>query len=57
MSHTGLRNVRRNIAVALGNSGDPDAVDALDDVPDSDLRTDPLVIEHRDWARRRLQKR
>jgi epoxyqueuosine reductase len=56
MSHTGLRNVRRNIAVALGNSGDPDAVDALTDVPAADLRSDPLVVEHRDWARRRLER-
>ena len=56
MSHTGLRNVRRNIAVALGNSGDPDAADALTDVPDGDLRSDPLVVEHREWARRRLAK-
>ena len=57
MSHTGLRNVRRNIAVALGNSGDPGAVDALTDVGESDLRSDPLVGEHRDWARRRLSER
>ena len=56
MSHTGLRNVRRNIAVALGNSGDPEAADALTDVPGGDLRSDPLVVEHRDWARRRLAK-
>ncbi len=57
MSHTGLRNVRRNIAVALGNSGDPGAVDALTDVGESDLRSDPLVGEHRDWARRRVAER
>ena len=53
MSYTGVRNIRRNIVVAIGNSGAPDAVDALSESAD-DSRADPLVAEHRDWARRRL---
>lgn len=54
MSHTGLRNVRRNIAVALGNSADARALEALADYPEADLRSDLIVVEHRDWARRQL---
>ena len=54
MSHTGLRNVRRNLAVALGNSGTSEAGELLAQSFTGDSRSDPLVTEHVDWARKRL---
>ncbi len=49
-----LRGLRRNLAVAIGNSGDPDARAALDAPCDAPSAADPVVAEHVDWARRRL---
>ena len=47
-----LAGLRRNLAVAIGNSGDPDAIDALEaDDPERQSVTDALVREHVDWAR------
>jgi epoxyqueuosine reductase len=53
MKRAGVRRLRRNLAVALGNSGDPDAVAALSarHAPTCD---DPLVEEHTRWAVERL---
>ena len=46
-----ITGLRRNIAVAIGNSGDAEALDALQqrraDQPTTD---EPLVKEHIDWA-------
>jgi epoxyqueuosine reductase len=53
MKRAGLRRFRRNLAVALGNSGDPEAADALASQPDESCR-DPLVEEHIAWAIGRL---
>jgi epoxyqueuosine reductase len=51
---TGWSRFLRNVAVALGNSGDPDSLPALEDA----LRiSDPLVQEHVLWAMRRIQER
>jgi epoxyqueuosine reductase len=49
MKRAGVRRLRRNLAVALGNSGDPEAVTALEarHAPTCD---DPLVDEHVRWA-------
>jgi epoxyqueuosine reductase len=49
MKRAGVRRLRRNLAVALGNSGDPDAIAALEarHAPTCD---DPLVDEHVRWA-------
>ena len=55
MSRVGVRRLRRNIAVALGNSATPGAATALSASGASDSRIDPLVTEHATWARRRLQ--
>jgi epoxyqueuosine reductase len=46
-----LAGLRRNLAVAIGNSGDPDAVAALA-VPYADRPSvdDPIVQEHVEWA-------
>ncbi len=46
-----LIGLRRNLAIAIGNAGDPDAVAALctpnDDRPSAE---DPMVREHVEWA-------
>ncbi len=48
---TGLR---RNVAVALGNSHDPAALPALQQA--LSVETDPIVREHLEWAIRQLEK-
>jgi epoxyqueuosine reductase len=51
MTRAKLTGLRRNLAVAIGNSGDPEAVAALavasEDRPSAD---DPMVEEHIRWA-------
>jgi epoxyqueuosine reductase len=49
MKRAGVRRLRRNLAVALGNSGDPAAADALA-AHDEETCRDPLVAEHVAWA-------
>jgi epoxyqueuosine reductase len=49
MKRAGVRRLRRNLAVALGNSGDPEAADALESSNEPTAR-DPLVEEHVAWA-------
>jgi epoxyqueuosine reductase len=52
MTRAKLNGLRRNLAVAIGNSGDADAVSALDvPSPDRPSAEDPLVQEHIAWAR------
>jgi len=47
--------LRRNVAVALGNSRDPRALEALNAAHAHDsAANDPLVNEHVEWARRKL---
>jgi epoxyqueuosine reductase len=49
MKRAGVRRLRRNLAVAIGNSGDSSAIPALEarHAPTCD---DPLVVEHVRWA-------
>jgi epoxyqueuosine reductase len=51
MTRAKLTGLRRNLAVAIGNSGDPDAIAAVavasEDRPSAD---DPMVEEHVRWA-------
>ena len=51
MTRAKLTGIRRNLAVAIGNSGDPDAIAALavasEDRPSAE---DPMVEEHIRWA-------
>jgi epoxyqueuosine reductase len=54
MTRAGVKGLRRNLAVALGNSGDADALGALNEVSDDATKGDPLVIEHAQWAKRKL---
>ena len=54
MTRAKLTGLRRNLAVAIGNSGDADALAALttrrEDQPST---ADPMVREHIEWARLR----
>jgi epoxyqueuosine reductase len=54
MSRAKLVGLRRNLAVAIGNSGDASAIEMLgrssDERPSAD---DPVVREHVEWARTR----
>ena len=56
MSRAKLGGLRRNVAVALGNSGTVAGAAALADpvTPETASRAEPLVSEHVDWARRRV---
>jgi epoxyqueuosine reductase len=48
-----LTGLRRNIAVAIGNSGDPEALAALQERRDDQPSVaDPMVVEHVQWALR-----
>jgi epoxyqueuosine reductase len=49
MKRAGVRRLRRNLAVAIGNSGDQSAADVLE-CSDEPTCRDPLVEEHVGWA-------
>ena len=51
MSRTGVKRLRRNLAVAAGATADPAALDALDEVQEPAC-ADPLVVEHVTWAKK-----
>jgi epoxyqueuosine reductase len=53
MRRAGVRRLRRNLAIAIGNSGDTSAAAALQK-PTEGTRSDSLVAEHVDWAVERL---
>ena len=53
MKRAGVRRLRRNLAVAIGNSGDPAAAAVLEG-HNEPLCRDPLVEEHVGWAIGRL---
>lgn len=52
LERTKLRRVRRNVAVAMGNSGDPSFLSKLNDWSQSE---DPVLRETAAWAVERLQ--
>ena len=54
MTRAGVTGLRRNLAVALGNSGDTAALAALDETSADATKGNPLVIEHVQWAKARL---
>ena len=58
LTRAGVKGLRRNLAVALGNSGDASALDALQTERASDDGSvrDAVVAEHIDWARQKLIK-
>jgi len=54
----GVAGLRRNVAVAIGNSGAADGGDVLAESPSAAPSAgDPVVAEHGDWARERLARR
>ena len=58
MMRAKLTGIRRNVAVAIGNTGQP-AMAAVFDETDDDMRAspskqDPMVREHVEWAKRKL---
>ncbi|MEP6593690.1 MAG: tRNA epoxyqueuosine(34) reductase QueG [Acidobacteriota bacterium] len=54
MKRAGVRRLRRNLAVSLGNSGDPAAAESLESHDEPTCR-DPLVAGHVQWAVERLR--
>lgn len=54
MKRAGVKRLRRNLAVAIGNSGDADAAEALL-TRDEPSCQDPLVREHVEWAVQKLR--
>jgi epoxyqueuosine reductase len=51
MTRAKLTGLRRNVAVAIGNSGDQEAIDELRrDREDQPSAADPMVRAHIDWA-------
>ena len=53
MKRAGVRRLRRNLAVAIGNSGDPSSTDSLRMHAEETCR-DPMVAEHVAWAVEKL---
>lgn len=54
MTRAKLTGLRRNLAVSIGNSGDGEALAALEERrADQPSAADPLVVEHIYWARDR----
>ncbi len=54
MTRAGVRGLRRNLAVALGNSGDARALEALTAERSDETNRDAIVVEHTEWAKRKL---
>ena len=54
MKRAKLRGLRRNAAVVLGNTGEPEDADVLAAASGDD---DPMVAEHASWALARLARR
>ena len=55
MTRPRLQGLRRNLAVALGNSGTSEAAAALAHERSDRSIQNPLVAEHVDWAKRKLR--
>jgi epoxyqueuosine reductase len=55
MTRVGVNGLRRNLAVAMGNSGDAQALEALDDTPAEAANLDPVIVEHVQWAKSKLR--
>jgi len=54
MKRAGVKRLRRNVAVAIGNAGDRGAVEALTTLAEPTC-SDPLVAEHVRWAVEKLR--
>jgi epoxyqueuosine reductase len=53
MTRAKLGGLRRNLAVAIGNTRDPAAIAVLDDTDERPSASDPMVREHSSWAKTR----
>ena len=56
MSYTGLTRLRRNVAMALGNSMLHEAAVALGESTLDESKQGSLVSEHVVWARNRIRQ-
>ena len=56
MARAGLRRLRRNTAVALGNAESRASSEVLSERLDDPSRADPMVAAHTAWARRRRRQ-
>ncbi len=56
MTRARVTRLRRNLAIAIGNSGDPSAAAVFDEPIDAASIDDPVVREHVEWARERLRR-
>jgi epoxyqueuosine reductase len=54
MTRARIRRLRRNLAIAIGNCGDPAASAVFDEPIDAPSVDDPLVQGHVTWARAKL---
>ena len=54
MKRAGVRRLRRNLAIAIGNSNDRDAADALEQATEPTCQ-EPLVTDHVAWAVEKLR--
>jgi epoxyqueuosine reductase QueG len=54
MTRAGVKGLRRNLAVALGNSSDRQALEALHEPLEAASAGDPVVVEHVQWAKIKL---
>ena len=54
MTRAGVRGLRRNLAVALGNSGDARALEALAEDRSDETTRDAMIVEHAHWAKQKL---
>jgi epoxyqueuosine reductase QueG len=54
MKRAGVRRLRRNLAVAIGNAGGQDAIEFLTSRGEPTC-SDPLVAEHVAWAVEKLR--
>ena len=54
MKRAGVTRLRRNLAVAIGNSGEREAADVLESHAEPACR-EPLVAEHVAWAVEKLR--
>lgn len=57
ITRTGVKGLRRNLAIALGNSDDDRAAAVLDEAGVDGPHGDPLIAEHVAWAKRKLSRR
>lgn len=56
MTRARVKRLRRNIAVAIGNSSDPSLASVFDESIDAPSANDPMVVEHVHWARAQLSR-